>query len=82
MTFHGPRVANYEKALLPFLISDWSYNSPFHDFHVELAGPGRPTMQSIILNGRGIPAKKLRRETVLLHPKSSNKPGKGEEITY
>ena len=53
MTFHGPSAANYEEALPPFLISDWSHNSAFHDFHVELAGPGRPTMQSIILNGRG-----------------------------
>ena len=53
MTFHGPSAANYEEALPPFLISDWSHNSAFHDFHVELAGPGRPTMQSIILNGKG-----------------------------
>lgn len=53
MTFHGPSAANYEEALPPFLISDWSHNSAFHDFHVELAGPGRPIMQSIILNGKG-----------------------------
>ena len=53
MTFHGPSAANYEEALPPFLISGWSYNSAFHDFHVELAGQGRPTMQSIILNGKG-----------------------------
>ena len=53
MTFHGPSSANYEEALPPFLISDWSHNSAFTDFHKELAGPGRPTMQSIILNGVG-----------------------------
>ena len=51
MTSHGPSAANYEEALPPFLNGDWSHNSAFHDFHVELAGPGRPTMQSIISNG-------------------------------
>ena len=52
MTFHGPSAANYEEALPPFPISDWSHDSAFHDFHVGFAGPGRPTMQYINLNGK------------------------------
>ena len=55
LTFHGPSSADYDEALEPFLISDWSHNSAFQDFHAELIGKKetRPHMSSVILNGKG-----------------------------
>ena len=52
MTFHGPSSADYDEAIKPFLFSDWSHNSAFEDFSVELGGHN-PQMQSVILNGAG-----------------------------
>lgn len=61
LLIHGPSSANWDKAWTPILISDWSHRSAFQDFYVELGNStsgvlGRePTMQSIVLNGTGIP---------------------------
>ena len=52
MTFHGPSSADYDEALEPFIFSDWSHNSAFEDFSMEIRGR-RPEMQSNILNGAG-----------------------------
>lgn len=52
MTFHGPTAADYDVALKPFIISDWSHNSAFQDFSIEIR-TGQPPMQSNILNGAG-----------------------------
>ena len=53
MTFHGPSSADYDEALDPFLISDWSHNSAFQDFAHELHKGPKPNMTSVILNGKG-----------------------------
>lgn len=53
MTFHGPSSADYDEALEPFLISDWSHNSAFQDFAAELHPGPKPNMTSVILNGKG-----------------------------
>ncbi|KAF7504966.1 hypothetical protein GJ744_001547 [Endocarpon pusillum] len=52
ITFHGPSSADYDVALEPFLFGDWSHNSAFEDYSVELRNP--PTlMKTVILNGKG-----------------------------
>lgn len=52
MTFHGPSSADYDVALDPFLFSDWSHNSAFEDYGLELRKPPIK-MQTVILNGKG-----------------------------
>ena len=52
ITFHGPASADFDVALDPFLFGDWSHNSAFQDFSVELRNPPAK-MQTVILNGKG-----------------------------
>lgn len=53
LTIHGPSSANYDEARDPILMTDWNHRSGFQDFQQELTAPPPPTMNSILLNGKG-----------------------------
>jgi FtsP/CotA-like multicopper oxidase with cupredoxin domain len=52
MTFYGPAAADYDEAIEPFMMSDWSHNSAFEDYWQEKSKE-HPHMQTNVLNGRG-----------------------------
>ena len=52
MTIYGPSSANYDEALEPILMTDWSHRSAFEDFYLEM-NERRPLMTSSLMNGRG-----------------------------
>ena len=52
LLIHGPTSADWDEELEPIFISDWSHNSAFVDFGIELAGRG-PPMQTVLLGGIG-----------------------------
>ena len=52
MTIYGPSSANYDEAIKPILMTDWSHRSAFQDFYVEMTG-NKPVMTSALMNGRG-----------------------------
>ncbi|KAG8531800.1 uncharacterized protein KY384_003436 [Bacidia gigantensis] len=52
LTFYGPSAGDYDVALDPYLFGDWSHNSAFEDYAVELHDPPAH-MTTVILNGRG-----------------------------
>ena len=62
LLIHGPSSSDWDEAWTPILISDWSHNSAFADFQIELGNnstnppiPGKgPQMQSVVLNGTGM----------------------------
>ena len=65
LLIHGPSSTNWDEAWDPIFISDWSHNSAFADFQIELGrveSPGdgqnatgaNPPMQTVLLNGTGI----------------------------
>ncbi len=63
LLIHGPHSANWDEALDPVLMSDWSHRSAFQDFHTELGNPSQgilgkePTMQSVLFDGVGASAR-------------------------
>lgn len=52
MTIYGPSSANYDEAIKPILMTDWSHRSAFQDFYVEMTG-NKPVMTSALMDGRG-----------------------------
>ncbi len=53
LLLHGPNSGDWDIALDPIFINDWSHNSAFADFQSELEGRP-PTMQSVLLDGHGL----------------------------
>lgn len=53
LLIHGPNSGNWDIALDPIFINDWSHNSAFADFQQELEG-NPPPMRSILLDGHGL----------------------------
>ena len=52
MTIYEPSSANYDEAMEPILMTDWSHRSAFEDFYLEMNG-SRPLMTSSLMNGTG-----------------------------
>ncbi|CAG8960632.1 hypothetical protein HYFRA_00013510 [Hymenoscyphus fraxineus] len=54
LTIYGPSSDEYDLAVDPILMSDWSHRSAFEDFQKELdPSHGRPLMTSVLLNDQG-----------------------------
>ena len=58
LLIHGPSSANWDEAWDPIFMNDWSHRSAFQDFQGELNGIP-PAMQSVLLNGTGMPQSRL-----------------------
>ena len=58
MTIYGPSSANYDEAIEPILMADWSHRSAFQDFYKEING-ARPAMTTSLMNGRGKDRKRV-----------------------
>ena len=52
LTIFGPSAAQYDDALDPWLVTDWSHQSAFTSFNKELTNPP-PKLDTVLLNGRG-----------------------------
>ena len=52
LTIFGPSSAHYDDALDPWLVTDWSHQSAFTSYDIELTKPP-PPMDTILLNGTG-----------------------------
>ena len=55
MTIYGPSSTEYDEAVEPILMTDWSHRSAFQDFYLEMGkGKGPPKMTSALMNGKGM----------------------------
>ena len=53
LTIFGPSSAQWDDALDPWLVTDWSHASAFTSYTHELHAPPPPQMDTILLNGTG-----------------------------